>query len=281
MSQIWTWRHAIWEADLAATTKLVLQALASHLNDMGGPMFPSQERLAKLCSLSERAIITHLDVAEEKGWIVVRKRELNGKRWAANEYVARFPDGVNKVHPTSDNGVNNVQSRGERRSGDGVKDVHTNSPSEHSKESSSPEEGVWEEDESFMQVVGAYAKVDASRVDHRKAFGVWTTKALKKDAQRILAALPVFAASKKWKDGYAPNLSRWLGDGGWKQVAQGCSPPEVLKEQYRIIRDGMAAYHRVEWDKKRGAASSAADVAAVSAWQEQQARLSAATEAAR
>lgn len=117
MSRAWSWRQAIWESDLAATTKIVLQALASHLNDFGDPMFPSQERLAKLCSLSERAVITHLQIAQDSGWIEPRKRALKGKKWAANEYVACWPDGVNDV-PRWD----------EPRSPDGVNDVHTNIP---------------------------------------------------------------------------------------------------------------------------------------------------------
>lgn len=76
----WTWKQAIWESDLSATTKIVLQALASHLNDFGDPMFPSQERLARLCSLSERSVISHLQMAEELGWIRPRKRELKGSK---------------------------------------------------------------------------------------------------------------------------------------------------------------------------------------------------------
>jgi hypothetical protein len=40
----WSWKQKIWESELSATTKIVLQALASHLNDFGDPMFPSQWR---------------------------------------------------------------------------------------------------------------------------------------------------------------------------------------------------------------------------------------------
>lgn len=123
MSRVWSWRQAIWESELAATTKIVLQALASHLNDMGDAMFPSQARLARMCSLSERAVIAHLHIAEQSGWIAPRKRDLKGSKWAANEYVATWPDGVN-----------DVQVWGEPRSPHGVNDVHTNTPSLTSRE---------------------------------------------------------------------------------------------------------------------------------------------------
>ncbi|NDD83417.1 helix-turn-helix domain-containing protein [bacterium] len=137
VSKVWSWRQAIFESQLSATTKLVLAALGSHLNDMGDAMFPSQQRLAKLCSLSERAVITHLAIAEQAGWLRTRKRQLEGKKWAANEYVAAFPKGVKDVHPLEGEGVKDVHVRGEGRSPEGVKDVHTNSPLELSIELSS------------------------------------------------------------------------------------------------------------------------------------------------
>lgn len=217
MSRVWTWRQAIWESDLQATTKLVLQALASHLNDVGGPMFPSQERLSRLCSLSERAVITHLGVAEEKGWIQARKRELNGKRWAANEYVARFPHGVNDVHPFSSDGVKDVQVQGERGSGDGVNDVHTNYPSEQTKEhpTKAPKGPCgWEEDSGFMSVMEAYQKLNPSRVNPAKAWAVWQEHSLSGHSEQILAALPSFApfiSGKRRGASSSPTLpSGWL-----------------------------------------------------------------------
>ncbi|KQM32515.1 hypothetical protein ASF03_13735 [Rhizobium sp. Leaf68] len=42
------------QAGITTGGHLAALALASHLNDTGGPMLQSQERLAKLCSLSER-----------------------------------------------------------------------------------------------------------------------------------------------------------------------------------------------------------------------------------
>lgn len=131
---LWTWKQAIFESNLQSTTKLVLAALGSHLNDMGGAMFPSQERLAKLCSLSERSVITHLDIAEKVGWIKSEVRGLEGKKWASKCYFASWPDEVKDVHPINDNGMNDVHpygvkefpSRGETLSKYGVKDVHTN-----------------------------------------------------------------------------------------------------------------------------------------------------------
>ena len=174
MSQVWTWRQAIFESNLTATTKLVLQALASHLNDMGGPMFPSQERLSKLCSLSERSVITHLQIAEAEGWIVATKRDQEGKAWASNQHAARFPDGVKHIYPS---GI------------DGVKEVHTNSPSEHSSKLS---KGGWPAFEEFWD---AYPK-KVSKPDAKKA---WDR--LKPDLQAVLAGISRWKASEQWTKG--------------------------------------------------------------------------------
>ena len=57
MGKPYSWKQAVWESQLPSTTKLVLAALGSHLNDMGDSMFPSQKRLAQLCSLTESALL--------------------------------------------------------------------------------------------------------------------------------------------------------------------------------------------------------------------------------
>lgn len=215
MSQVWTWRQAIFESGLQATTKLVLQALASHLNDMGGPMFPSQERLAKLCSLSERSVITHLQIAEDEGWIVANKRELKGSKWAANEYAARFPDGVNTVHPVTDSGVKDVHLRGEGDSPDGVKEVHTNSPFEHSNEPSIKEARLESEFKVFWETY-------PNKVGKPKALTVWNR--LKPDLDTVMAGLNRWKVSDQWtKDGgrYIPHPTTWLSREGWNDLVPG------------------------------------------------------------
>lgn len=275
MSRVWTWRQAIFESDLQATTKLVLQALASHLNDMGGPMFPSQERLAKLCSLSERSVITHLQIAEDAGWIVATKRQLDGSKWAANEYGARFPDGVKQVHPTKQDGVKDVHLRGEGVSPGGVKEVHTNSPSELSNEHSphTPKgAGVSDDDLDFRKVVEAYTQVCPSRVDRQRAWAVWNELGLKASTEQILGALPSFTGLDQWKkDGgrYIPNLSKWLSDGAWR--AQGSvslqSKRDELLEREKIITKGMQAFARLESDRKLDLPHAPEDLAAYEAWQ--------------
>jgi hypothetical protein len=106
--------------------------------------------------------ITHLQIAEDEGWIVASKREMQGSKWAANEYAARFPDGV--------------------------KEVHTNSPSEHSSEPST--KARVESD--FHELWSAYP----NKVGKPKALTAW--KAKKPDLATMLAALKRWKASEQW-----------------------------------------------------------------------------------
>lgn len=236
MSRAWSWRQAIWESNLSATTKIVLQALASHMNDFGDPMFPSQERLSKLCSLSERAVITHLQVAEEMGWIRPRKRELRGKKWAANEYVACWPDGVN-----------DVPQRGEGRSPDGVKEVHPNTPSLTVQENTppTPKGEVTDLDIAFEEIWLARWGRGEGTQPRKPAFHAYQ-KALKRGAKHeaILAAVKARTGVEKPGTVFACMLATWLNEERWKdgQGKEGGVSPEELEASRKRAEDARKAH---------------------------------------
>lgn len=124
------WRQAILESDLHATTKHVLLTLSCHMNDAGESCYPSIARLCRETSLSNRAVITHLQMARERGWIGVRERDLAGKKWATHGYFIRWPDedGSERRSPPSDEmAVNDVHDQSgngsERRSPPSGKNV--------------------------------------------------------------------------------------------------------------------------------------------------------------
>ncbi len=88
---IWTWRQAILRVKLEASTKLLLLALSTYMNDHGKSCYPSIDQICKDTSLSERTVFYHLKIAEEAGFLVKEKRDLEGKKWAANLYTAAMP----------------------------------------------------------------------------------------------------------------------------------------------------------------------------------------------
>ena len=68
-----------WEMDIPQGQKMVLLAICDHAND-DGVCYPSQEKLAKKCSTTERSVIKHLNWLKEKGIIAKSRRQKGGSR---------------------------------------------------------------------------------------------------------------------------------------------------------------------------------------------------------
>lgn len=97
----WSWRHAITQSGLPATTRHVLLTLSCFMNDTGGDCYPTTRQIADATGLSERAVCTHIASAKEKGWLRVSVR--NGRQWKRHEYCADWPGRVTErrsVKPT-------------------------------------------------------------------------------------------------------------------------------------------------------------------------------------
>ena len=71
-------------------TRLVLLALAEHMDAKGGSCFPSMDTIATQTAMSERSVGTHLARAEATGWIK-RWRTPNGKGWKLYHYQRWTP----------------------------------------------------------------------------------------------------------------------------------------------------------------------------------------------
>jgi len=77
------------------TTRHVLHALSLHMSTQGDSCFPKIDRLIAETGLSKRAVLQHLKLAADAGWL--GKQELStgqGKAWRRIEYYAQIPDGV-------------------------------------------------------------------------------------------------------------------------------------------------------------------------------------------
>lgn len=101
----YTWRAGILTSDLASTTRLVLLTLSCHVNDAGESAFPSTKLLASESGLSERAVVSHLAIAKEKGWLRVQRHGFGGQRWARHEYYPSFPKGAECGSAASEEGT--------------------------------------------------------------------------------------------------------------------------------------------------------------------------------
>lgn len=87
------WRKAVLGPDgpQSGTTRFVLLALGSHMNEQGGSCFPSTELLAKETRLSKRVVMRHIQFAVAEGWLERTEEMGYGKGWARADYQATIP----------------------------------------------------------------------------------------------------------------------------------------------------------------------------------------------
>ena len=100
----WTWRHAILQSDLPATTRHVLLTISCHMNDVGEGAYPSTADLAVETGLSERCVCEHISKAKAAGWLGVEQHGYRGQRWKRNEYAPRYPESVDANSEGTDGG---------------------------------------------------------------------------------------------------------------------------------------------------------------------------------
>ena len=105
MNEVWGWREAIQASALHSTTRLVLFNLSFYMNSKGGSCFPSVETQATDTGLSKRAVITHLQIACDLGFLKKTVHQFSsalGKGWKKSGYIATYPDGLSlKKEPLS------------------------------------------------------------------------------------------------------------------------------------------------------------------------------------
>lgn len=137
--QVWSWRIAIEKCDLKPMTKLVLYTLANYMNDHGKGCYPSVASISTSTGLSERRVFVHIKTAIDLGFLIKKKRNVKGSKWASNEYEAAYPYGVTLAAPQLENGVTleskkalghdaSVMPGVTPASGLGCRQRHTNSP---------------------------------------------------------------------------------------------------------------------------------------------------------
>lgn len=97
LQPLFTWRSAVASefGPAIGTTRHVLLTLGLHMNEKGESCFPSIDLLTTETNISRRAVLEHLKIAKETGWIGKRAlRKPNGQGWRRVEYFALIPHGV-------------------------------------------------------------------------------------------------------------------------------------------------------------------------------------------
>ncbi len=248
--KVWIWRQAILRARLEPSSKLLLLALSTYMNDHGEGCYPSVEQLCKDTSLSERTVFYHLKKAESEGFLIKDKRELPGKKWAANEYRAAIPElpaaaivavdssEVQSMHPIERAAIDaphdakwdaTIAVEGCNGCSDGVQPLHTNS-SENSPLNSPIElspKGKKSYPPEFEQFWSAWPAV--RRCEKPNAYTAWRDACKKITPVSLMAALRRYVLTKEATDGFAPYPAKWLKRERWLEFtsAESIPPPPI------------------------------------------------------
>ncbi|MDK4545161.1 helix-turn-helix domain-containing protein [Kingella kingae] len=70
-----------WDLAIPQGQKFVLIALCDHAND-DGVCYPSQNKLAEKCSMSDRAVLNHIKWLEQQGFISKERRQSSQRRYS-------------------------------------------------------------------------------------------------------------------------------------------------------------------------------------------------------
>jgi hypothetical protein len=86
------------------------------MNEVGDGCYPTQEQIAEATGLSERAVRTHLDIAEKEGWIKRSEHGFRGQKWRNHQYAASWPE-TQDVVEGAERGSGPLDEGAEGRSG--------------------------------------------------------------------------------------------------------------------------------------------------------------------
>lgn len=87
LSPLFSWRSAICDSDLPATSRHVALTLSLHMNERGGSCFPAVNTLSYETGLGSSTIRQHLNELAAKGWLKLERRD-----GTSNVYQATIPD---------------------------------------------------------------------------------------------------------------------------------------------------------------------------------------------
>lgn len=209
MKPFFEWRAAVLASDLKPTTRFVLLTLGCHMNDLGESCFPSVETLAQESGLGRSAIIKHLGIAKDLGWIVCQKHGYKDGKWARNEYCISYPMVVHQVDHNREMVVHQVDENREMvvHQVDTSTTVNLNSTVNHSAPSKSSATNPPVENKMFFDaVVGQFMDIPEER------FEEWETLFKKIDvvAEIERAEGWLKANPKKRKKNYDRFLHNWF-----------------------------------------------------------------------
>lgn len=94
VTPVWTWRHAIAEADVPSLTKLLCYTVALRLTDCGQYVRISVAEICRLSKMSERSVAGHVQIAAGAGLMSVTRLHNRAGHVIGTDYYPKFPNGA-------------------------------------------------------------------------------------------------------------------------------------------------------------------------------------------
>ena len=92
MARLSDWKSAFMASELSPTTKLVLHTISERLDNNGRNARVSVDEIVRQSSLSRRAVLTHLRLAHDAGWLRIDLDDLHSGRGVGRKYGAEIPN---------------------------------------------------------------------------------------------------------------------------------------------------------------------------------------------
>jgi hypothetical protein len=219
-SAYFSWQHAILKSQLKPTTKHVCLTIGCHMAADGSGCFPSYATIAEESGLSRRAVIEHVCLAIEEGYLQLDQRFRDNGSHSSNLYLPIMPEGG---APASPGGERPALGGGERRA-PLLTDQSSNRPSDNTPISPQRFDDFW----------GAWPTHERKR-DRRRCEELWRRANLDASADVILLALGLWKMGAEWKRDrgkYIPAPLVWLRNERWENPPPQTEPLDMSEVPY-------------------------------------------------
>lgn len=109
---MYDWRACVISSDLQPTTRHVLLTLSLHMDIWGKSCYPTISQIVYETGLGRSTVISHLQKAEDLGWLVKKAHGFAGQKWRNHEYECGKPEGVSAVPWSAANKQINLKKGG-------------------------------------------------------------------------------------------------------------------------------------------------------------------------
>lgn len=275
VSTAWSWRHGIAKSGLPPTTRHLLLTMSLFMNECGEGCYPSIEDLMDATGLSKNAVLKHICVAVDNGWLRRGNHGLRGQKWRRAEYEAAWPGrsdagtgdaanadadtgtdiepadsadtaegGARGAPPIEQKVVHEVDKGGAPRGPKVVHDVHQDKDQSIHQSNTSPverERASARDDPRFRKFLKAWPTSVAD--DKARTAAAWEALGAA-ERQAAVEGVPAFAAAMKrlnrryWPAGFTYLRDRkWLDlpDQAVEEVANAPHPVEPWSREWWVL----------------------------------------------